>query len=238
MQRLIPTAAMLGLLAGCAPEAGTLIVADPAFPAFGTATANNLAVQTGEAEYLVGFNARFSESVPTMINFAFDSAALSAEARATLDQQASFIRQFPEVGFRVFGHTDLVGSDAYNYDLGLRRANAAVNYLITHGISRSRLEAVVSYGETQPLITTTDPERANRRTVTEVSGFVSGHPNVLNGKYAEVIFRDYVASAAPSPTVQSAGQSLGGGGGGGAGGGGGTGGGGGGQSAGGGGGEG
>ena len=56
----------------------------------------------------------------------------------------SYEDQFPEVRFRVYGHTDAVGSSAYNKRLGLRRANAVVSYLSTQGIDRSRLEAVVS----------------------------------------------------------------------------------------------
>ena len=118
-------------------------------------------------------------------------------ARATLRRQATWINQFPEIRFKVFGHTDLVGSQAYNRGLGLRRAQAAVLYLTSQGISRSRLEAISSFGETQPVIITQEMERQNRRTVTEVSGFVSNHPMVLNGKYAEVIFREYIASAVP-----------------------------------------
>jgi peptidoglycan-associated lipoprotein len=78
---------------------------------------------------------------------------------AILDKQANFIRQFPEVRFKVFGHTDLVGSQGYNYNLGLRRAKAVVNYLVAKG-SRSRLEAVVSYGKTRPLIQTNGPKSA------------------------------------------------------------------------------
>ena len=54
---------------------------------------------------------------------------------------------------------------------------------------------MASYGETQPVISTPGPEERNRRTVTEVSGFVKGKGGVLNGKYAEVIWRDYVLSA-------------------------------------------
>ena len=88
-----------------------------------------------------------------------------------------------------------MGSAAFNYGLGLRRAETAVLYLTSQGISRSRLDAVVSRGLTQPLVLTNDPERQNRRTVTEVSGFVQNNPTVMNGKYAEIIFRDYVASA-------------------------------------------
>jgi peptidoglycan-associated lipoprotein len=121
--------------------------------------------------------------------------------RATLTQQASWIKQFPEIRFKVFGHTDLVGSSAYNRRLGLRRAQAVVSFLSSQGISRTRLEAVVSFGEEQPLVSTQAMERRNRRTLTEVSGFVDGDGSELNGRYAQVIFREYVASAAPTSTV-------------------------------------
>jgi outer membrane protein OmpA-like peptidoglycan-associated protein len=161
---------------------------------FGNATMNNTLIQTGEISYTVALAERFSAEVPDTINFAFNSAELTDEARAILQKQADFIRQFPEVRFRVFGHTDKVGSNGYNQRLGLRRAQAAVAYLTSLGISRSRLEAVVSYGETRPLIATNEAEVRNRRTVTEVSGFVGSHPLVLNGKYAQIIWRDYIAS--------------------------------------------
>ncbi len=77
----------------------------------------------------------------------------------------------------------------------MRRARAVVNYLTSQGISKSRLEAVVSYGKTRPIIQTSQPEERNRRTVTEVSGFVKNAPLVLNGKYAAIIWRTYVDSA-------------------------------------------
>jgi peptidoglycan-associated lipoprotein len=161
---------------------------------FGNATMNNTLIQSGEMSYTVALAERFSAEVPDTINFAFNSAELSDEARSILKQQANFIRQFPEVRFRVFGHTDKVGSNGYNQRLGLRRAQAAVAYLSSLGISRSRLEAVVSYGETRPIIATNEAEVRNRRTVTEVSGFVGSHPLVLNGKYAAIIWRDYLLS--------------------------------------------
>jgi len=99
------------------------------------------------------------------------------------------------VRFRVFGHTDLVGSNSYNKTLGMRRARAAVSYLTSLGIDRSRLEAVVSFGETRPLVPVEARERRNRRTVTAVSGFVRNHPSVLDGKYAAIVYRDYIESA-------------------------------------------
>lgn len=182
---------------------------------FGNATMNNMLVQTGAADYTINLQRRFNAEVPDTITFDFDSAVIGPEARAVLVRQADWIRQFPEVRFKVFGHTDLVGSAAYNRGLGLRRAQAAVNVLVSQGISRSRLEAVASFGETRPVVATQDRERRNRRTVTEVSGFVENHPLVLNGKYAQIIFRDYIASAVPRTQVTplSSGSSGGGGGG-------------------------
>ena len=161
---------------------------------FGNATMNNVLIQSGQLDYAIALAERFSAEVPDTINFEFNSAELSEEAKSVLKKQADFIRQFPEVRFRVFGHTDLVGSVGYNQKLGMRRAQAAVAYLSSLGISKSRLEAVISYGKTRPLIATNEPEMRNRRTVTEVSGFVKSHPLVLNGKYAAIIWRDYVAS--------------------------------------------
>ena len=154
---------------------------------------NTMAMTEGDATLAVG--RRFDAEVDTTVTFAFNRSELSAAAMATLDRQAGWIRQFPEVRFRVYGHTDLVGSNAYNYALGLRRARAVVSYLSSQGISTSRLEAVVSFGETRPVIHTPSPEQRNRRTVTEVSGFTGGTAALLNGKYAAVIFREYVESA-------------------------------------------
>lgn len=162
---------------------------------FGNATMNNSLVQTGQQSYTVALGERFAAEVPNTITFAFNSAQLTPQAQTILRNQADWIRQFPEVRFRVYGHTDLVGSNAYNKALGLRRAQAAVAYLSSQGINGARLEAVVSYGKTRPVVQTSGPEERNRRTVTEVSGFVKGNPALLNGKYAEIIFRDYITNA-------------------------------------------
>ncbi len=164
---------------------------------FGDPTMNNVLVMTGQRSYVEELSGRFAREVPTTINFAFNSATLDSQSRAVLRQQAQWILQFPEVRFSVYGHTDLVGSDAYNLRLGRRRAQAAVNYLVSQGIERSRLEALVTLGESQPLVATQDRELRNRRTVTEVSGFVQNDPLVLDGRYADIVYRSY---AGPRPT--------------------------------------
>lgn len=195
-------------LAACAPsndpvftqfhrEAGALTD----IGGFGNATLNNQLIQTGERQYTFDLANRFANEVLTTVNFAFNSATLDAGARDTLREQAKWIRQFPEIRFRVYGHTDAVGSSGYNKRLGQQRANAAVHYLSTQGISRSRLEAVASFGESQPLIVTQGRERRNRRTVTEVTGFVKSHQTVLDGKYAQIVYRDYVNSAEVTSTL-------------------------------------
>ena len=207
-----PALALLCLLGlgACAIEAGRQLDEG----SFGNPTANNLGVQSGDLSFAIAMTQKFARDVPPVVNFEFNKAVLDAEARAVLNQQAAWIRQFPEVRFRVYGHTDLVGSQSYNRRLGQRRANAVVNYLVSQGISRSRLEAVASFGETRPLVVTDGPERRNRRAVTEVAGIARGRPTPLNGKYAEVIFRQYVESAAPQSELGADGGGGGGGGGG------------------------
>lgn len=162
---------------------------------FGNPTMTNTLIANGELAAVQGIARRFDSEVSPMVNFAFNSATLDGQSRQVLMRQAAWIKQFPEVRFRVYGHTDAVGSAAYNRRLGQRRANAVVGFLTRQGISRSRLEAVASFGETQPLINTEARERRNRRTVTEVTGFVEGHPSLLDGKYARVIYREHVDSA-------------------------------------------
>lgn len=196
-------------LGACSQEAGSRLDTG----AFGNATLNNLMIQSGEEAFMLDLAQRFADQIPTTVNFAFNSAVLDGTAQQILRQQANWIRQFPEVRFRVYGHTDLVGTSAYNRGLGQRRANAVVNYLVSQGISRGRLEAVVSFGETQPVIATSNPERRNRRTVTEVSGFVQSHPRVIDGKYAAIVYRDYVDSAAAENGLTGLGSGGGGGGG-------------------------
>ena len=197
--------ASLSVLAACSTEIG----AELDQGSFGNSTMNNTLIMSGQRDHAVNLANRFAAEVPSTITFAFNSAAIDGEAAAALTRQATWIRQFPELRFSVYGHTDLVGGNSYNKALGLRRAQAALNFLVGQGINRARLQALVSYGEAQPLIVTQNQERRNRRTVTEVSGFVQNHPAVLNGKYAEVIFREYVESATrPQAAVKTSGAQL------------------------------
>ena len=86
----------------------------------------------------------------TMIHFDFDRATLRPEDTQALDDKIKILQANPNVHIRISGHCDERGSDEYNLALGNRRATAAKQYLVSHGIDASRIETV-SYGEERPL---------------------------------------------------------------------------------------
>jgi OOP family OmpA-OmpF porin len=100
------------------------------------------------------------------VNFAFDRADLLPAARETLDREvASELAGNSALTMLVEGHTDAVGSDAYNLSLSQRRADAVKSYLVGKGISSSRIESR-GLGETKPVASNdTAPGRAENRRV-------------------------------------------------------------------------
>lgn len=210
LKPLIASGLALALLTGCDPSGFTgEIGAGDGAQSFGDATTINTLAMMGEGQATQVLGQRFASEVANTVTFAFNSDVLTPEARATLARQAAWIRRFPEVRFSVYGHTDRVGTEAYNKGLGLRRARAAVAFLEAQGISGTRLQALVSYGETRPVINTQAPEERNRRAVTTVSGFAKGYSGLMNGKYAAIVMRDYIKSAAqPLTPVSKSGSTL------------------------------
>ena len=99
------------------------------------------------------------------LNFAFDSAALTADARRALDAAAVVIRDNPGVQLDLIGHTDSRGSEVYNLGLSERRARAAVAYLVGKGVAADQLRAI-GRGEAEPIASNdTDSGRARNRRV-------------------------------------------------------------------------
>jgi len=130
-------------------------------------------LSTRDAAEIASLNSRFAAGVSPIVNFEFDKAVLSPAGQAILDVQAAWMRRFVNLRFSVFGHTDLVGSEGYNFDLAKRRAETVVAYLAGKGVPFDQMEALVSYGETKPIIPADKREALNRRTVTEVTGYVT-----------------------------------------------------------------
>lgn len=99
------------------------------------------------------------------VNFEFDSDRLTPEAREVLNQVAEVLLAYPDVNVDVEGHTDNVGTAAYNLGLSERRANSVVQYLTQRGVPRNRMTPV-GYGLTIPIDTNdTEAGRANNRRV-------------------------------------------------------------------------
>ena len=102
----------------------------------------------------------------------FDSDVVRPEARVNLRELAASLERYPGSDLLILGHTDQVGTSAYNQGLSERRGNAVASYLMAQGVSGTRL-AARGLGETEP-IATNDTEagrQANRRV--EVSIFAS-----------------------------------------------------------------
>lgn len=110
------------------------------------------------------------------VNFLFDrprpgqesieDAGLLPGSKEILDQAVDVLKRYPNVKVDVAGHTDWIGTDAYNQKLSERRASVVYNYLISQGIDAARLMGPSGYGESRPIDTndTKDGRQRNRRT--------------------------------------------------------------------------
>ena len=108
-----------------------------------------------------------ASGVPDRIFFATNKSSLTTAARETLRKQSTFLRKNKKLNVTIEGHADERGTREYNLALGERRANAARDYLMTYGISGSRI-SVISYGKEKPVNPASTPLAwsQNRRSVT------------------------------------------------------------------------
>lgn len=84
------------------------------------------------------------------IYFAFDSSALSQDAKHTLLRKDYWMKNNSNANVQIEGHCDERGTEEYNLALGERRAISAKKYLVNLGIAESRLDTI-SYGELRPV---------------------------------------------------------------------------------------
>jgi OOP family OmpA-OmpF porin len=98
------------------------------------------------------------------VHFDFDKSKIRPDAKPVLDEAVRTLKEEGGIAVIVEGHTDSVGSDAYNMKLSHRRANAVSDYLASHGIPASRIRTE-GYGESRPVASndTADGRAQNRR---------------------------------------------------------------------------
>jgi peptidoglycan-associated lipoprotein len=108
-------------------------------------------------------------NVGDRVFFALAQNTLSSDARATLDRQAAWLQRYPQVTVQIAGNCDERGTSEYNLALGSRRANAARDYLVAHGVSSSRI-TTISYGKERPVALGSDEQAyaQNRNATTSV----------------------------------------------------------------------
>lgn len=110
-------------------------------------------------------------TLASMIHFDYDRSNIRPDDMGVLDQKVAIMQANPDLRIRVGGHCDERGSDEYNLALGNRRAQAAKQYLVSHGVDASRIETQ-SWGEERPLVDGHDESAwsQNRRSEFEVIG--------------------------------------------------------------------
>ena len=104
------------------------------------------------------------------VKFDFDKAQVKQESYGDIKALADFMKQYPQTSTVVEGHTDSVGSDAYNQGLSERRASAVRDVLVNqYGVESGRVQAV-GYGESRPVAdnATAEGRAINRRVEAEV----------------------------------------------------------------------
>ncbi|HEY2346220.1 MAG TPA: OmpA family protein [Xanthomonadaceae bacterium] len=92
------------------------------------------------------------------VNFDFDKSKLRPDAVAILNEAIEVLKKYPQLRVEVAGHTDSVGTDAYNQKLSERRAKAVYDYLTQNGVDAGRLMGPHGYGETRPIAPNTNPD--------------------------------------------------------------------------------
>jgi len=148
---------------------------------------------------------------PEKAFFAFDSATPLPESSRILDVIADNMKHdVPDAALTVLGHTDAVGTDAYNIDLSRRRARAVMEALVARGVPASQLTEV-AIGKRQPLAPNDNPEgRAlNRRVEFLISPATSANlaavqQVVVPASYLRLSRVEDVHAATPAPTSAAA----------------------------------
>lgn len=133
---------------------------------------NELAAQAAELEQSIGASgaqitntgSQLIVTLPEAITFDVDSAFVRRSLQTSLGNAAQSMNNYPNTRIEVIGHTDNTGSDAYNQDLSLRRAQAVAGFLRAGGVNAQRIR-ILAMGERAPIQSNATPQgrEQNRR---------------------------------------------------------------------------
>lgn len=171
--KFVMVAAMTALLAACAstPEE-TVTTTETTPPPQTTRTVDTGSQPTGP---IPGTTEHFVATAGDRVFYDLDRSTLTSAGRETLRRQADWLNAYPGARILIAGNCDERGTREYNLALGARRANAARDYLVSLGVSPSRIQTV-SYGKERPTCRESS-ERCwslNRNAITMITGGVTG----------------------------------------------------------------
>lgn len=145
--RIISTLALALVVGACSSKKKTEDGSETVSPGAG---ANTPVVENTPMNFDVGGSDSGRINGLSSINFDYDRAALSADAKEKLKANAEWLKSNANTTVQIEGHCDSRGTIEYNLALGERRAQSVRSYLIGLGVPGSRLN-IISYGEERPL---------------------------------------------------------------------------------------
>jgi peptidoglycan-associated lipoprotein len=112
----------------------------------------------------------FIQNVGDRVFFDFDKSDIKSEGQQTLQKQATWLKQYPNVTVTIAGNCDERGTREYNLALGNRRATAVKNALVALGITASRIQTI-SYGKERPSVVGSNEAAwaQNRNGITQIN---------------------------------------------------------------------
>ena len=168
--KILSIAAALLLVAACATES-----TDDGQTAGGGQKSSSAAVSSGSTVSApTPGSAEEFITVGDRVYFDLDKSEIRSSDASTLNDQAAWLKRYPNVTIVIEGHCDERGTREYNLALGERRANAVKEYLVSRGIPASRIDAI-SYGKERPAVLGSNESawQQNRRGVSVIRGGTS-----------------------------------------------------------------
>ncbi len=159
--RILGALAALSLLSACADKPDTSAANTGAGGAGASSGMTGTAVPGSEEDLVANVGDR--------VIFGLNESALSPDAQGVLGRQADWLQRYPQVQVQLAGNCDDRGTEEFNLALGQRRANAARDFLVAHGVSSGRV-STISYGKDRPTALGDDESAwaQNRNAITSV----------------------------------------------------------------------
>jgi peptidoglycan-associated lipoprotein len=170
--RILSFLAVLVLVAGCSStpkDTGEVTTSEAPVGSMTPVTGMEGVDQSMMNGVVAGSQQDLTVNVGDRVFFGYDQYDLVAEARATVERQAQWLKTYPSVSITIEGHCDERGTREYNLALGDKRAMAVRNYMIAMGVAPGRIQTI-SYGKERPAVLGSDETSwsQNRRGVVVV----------------------------------------------------------------------